>query len=55
MHRFFGDAADQEFLQAGPRLAGRLFPHMTGDLVLERVLGEEEAGRLLAGCVSQDA
>ncbi len=35
--------------------AGRFFPHMTGDLVLERVLGEEEAGRLLAGCVSEDA
>ncbi|KOG70720.1 hypothetical protein ADK77_12060 [Streptomyces antibioticus] len=34
--------------------AGRFFPHMTGDLVLERVLGEE-AGRLLAGCVSKDA
>ncbi|MFE9357704.1 hypothetical protein [Streptomyces olivaceoviridis] len=31
------------------------FPHMTGDLDLERVLGEEEAGRLLVGCVSQDA
>ncbi len=24
MHRFFGDAADQEFLRAGPRLAGIL-------------------------------
>ncbi|KOV93593.1 hypothetical protein [Streptomyces sp. NRRL B-3648] len=35
--------------------AGRFFPHMTGDLVLERVLGEEEAARLLAGCVTKDA
>ncbi|QTE02526.1 hypothetical protein [Streptomyces cyanogenus] len=34
--------------------AGRFFPHMHGDLVLERVLDEEEAGRLLAGCVAED-
>ncbi|CAL9374102.1 hypothetical protein [Streptomyces sp. enrichment culture] len=34
--------------------AGRFFPHMRGDLVLERVLDQEEAGRLLAGCVTQD-
>ncbi|WP_328875346.1 hypothetical protein OHT76_37670 [Streptomyces sp. NBC_00287] len=30
--------------------AGRFFPNMTGDLVLERVLAEEETRRLLAGC-----
>ncbi|POX53130.1 hypothetical protein C3489_16480 [Streptomyces sp. Ru71] len=30
--------------------AGRFFPNMTGDLVLERVLGTEEAGRLLSLC-----
>ncbi|MBL1086123.1 hypothetical protein JK359_29880 [Streptomyces actinomycinicus] len=35
--------------------AGRFFPHMTGDLVLERVLAPEEARRLLAGCVIKDA
>ncbi|MFJ3230777.1 hypothetical protein [Streptomyces sp. NPDC086787] len=34
--------------------AGRFFPTMTGDLRLERVLGPEEAARLLAGCVSKD-
>ncbi|WP_225826615.1 hypothetical protein [Streptomyces naphthomycinicus] len=34
--------------------AGRFFPHMTGDLVLERVLDPEEAGRLLAGCVVKE-
>ncbi|MEV5145407.1 hypothetical protein AB0L14_13410 [Streptomyces sp. NPDC052727] len=37
------------------RPAGRFLPHMTGDLALARVLGEEEAGRLLAGCASKDA
>ncbi|QJS08705.1 hypothetical protein HKX69_03500 [Streptomyces argyrophyllae] len=36
------------------RPAGRFFPHMRGDLVLERVLDEGEAGRLLAGCVAKD-
>ncbi|WP_381558375.1 hypothetical protein [Streptomyces eurythermus] len=34
--------------------AGRFFPHMKGDLVLERVLERDEAGRLLAGCVTAD-
>ncbi|MFJ3305138.1 hypothetical protein ACIPSA_18845 [Streptomyces sp. NPDC086549] len=34
--------------------AGRFFPNMRGDLVLERVLDAEEAGRLLAGCVTKD-
>ncbi|MEV7687545.1 hypothetical protein ACFW1F_28855 [Streptomyces bungoensis] len=34
--------------------AGRFFPHMTGDLRLERVLGADEAGRLLAGCVTKE-
>ena len=34
--------------------AGRFFPHMTGDVVLERVLDAAEAGRLLAGCVTKD-
>ncbi|PBC59767.1 hypothetical protein BKI49_32670 [Streptomyces sp. Tue6028] len=34
--------------------SGRFFPNMTGDLVLERVLAPEEAGRLLAGCVTKD-
>ncbi|MEU0596890.1 hypothetical protein ABZ484_01280 [Streptomyces sp. NPDC006393] len=34
--------------------AGRFFPHMTGGLVLERVLDREEAGRLLAGCVTKE-
>ncbi|MER6925951.1 hypothetical protein ABT314_44805, partial [Streptomyces spiralis] len=34
--------------------AGRFFPYMTGGLVLERVLEREEAGRLLAGCVSKE-
>ncbi|MGW4493990.1 hypothetical protein [Streptomyces sp. NPDC004376] len=36
-------------------LAGRFFPHMTGDLVLDRVLGAEEVGRLLASCVSKES
>ncbi|WP_343335986.1 hypothetical protein [Streptomyces sp. SUK 48] len=36
------------------RPAGRFFPHMTGDLVLERLLAPEEAGRLLAGCVTKE-
>ncbi|MEU0441845.1 hypothetical protein ABZ202_19105 [Streptomyces sp. NPDC006186] len=30
--------------------AGRFFPHMTGDLTLERVLAPEEAGAWLARC-----
>ncbi|MFE0516820.1 hypothetical protein, partial [Streptomyces sp. NPDC058964] len=34
--------------------AGRFFPNITGDLVLERVLDTAEAGRLLAGCVTKD-
>jgi hypothetical protein len=34
--------------------AGRFFPHMTGDLVLERVLGEEETRSLLAGCAAAE-
>ncbi|OIJ63209.1 hypothetical protein [Streptomyces mangrovisoli] len=34
--------------------AGRFFPGMRGDLVLERVLAPGEAGRLLAGCVTKD-
>ncbi|MER6328751.1 hypothetical protein ABT298_05325 [Streptomyces sp. NPDC001034] len=34
--------------------AGRFFPHMTGDLVLERILAPEEAARLLAGCVTKE-
>ncbi|MEU3522373.1 hypothetical protein AB0E62_00600 [Streptomyces sp. NPDC038707] len=34
--------------------AGRFFPHMKGDLVLERVLGADEARRLLAGCAAAD-
>jgi hypothetical protein len=34
--------------------AGRFFPHMTGDLRLERVLEPAEAGRLLAGCVTKE-
>ncbi|MET8448040.1 hypothetical protein [Streptomyces sp. NPDC005209] len=37
------------------RPAGRFFPHMTGALVLERVLAPEEAGHLLAGCVTKDS
>ncbi|MER7915838.1 MULTISPECIES: hypothetical protein [unclassified Streptomyces] len=36
------------------RPAGRFLPHMTGDLVLERLLAPEEAGRLLAGCVTKE-
>ncbi|OIK23770.1 hypothetical protein [Streptomyces malaysiense] len=35
--------------------AGRFFPHMSGDLVLERALAPEEAARLLAGCVTKEA
>jgi hypothetical protein len=34
--------------------AGRFFPGMTGDVVLERVLDAVEAGRLLAACVTKD-
>ncbi|MEW2130995.1 hypothetical protein [Streptomyces sp. NPDC005435] len=40
---------------ARSRPAGRFFPHMTGDLVLGRVLGAEEAGRLLASCVTKES
>ncbi|MYQ44162.1 hypothetical protein GTW40_03635 [Streptomyces sp. SID4985] len=35
--------------------SGRFFPHMTGSLVLDRVLGAEEAGRLLASCVTKES
>ncbi|MFC7868074.1 hypothetical protein ACFU5B_30195 [Streptomyces murinus] len=37
------------------RPAGRLFPHMSGDLVLERVLAPGAAARLLAGCVAEES
>ncbi|WDO04658.1 hypothetical protein ME763_02825 [Streptomyces murinus] len=35
--------------------AGRFFPHMSGDLVLERALAPEEAARLLADCAAEES